>query len=156
MARVLAKSLNGTQTERVQAMELKSMALEAIEKGGSSYKALDGLVKEACTTHHVSCHDKNCLPRHMMYRAMTKIVSHDTSCVVAGVLLCPDTSCVGRAKKLSGWPEVNPMQASQHYEQYRDSYYILTRHPLSIQGEGFSTTPKQQISNGRFILSVTH
>ncbi|KAM7466590.1 hypothetical protein LguiB_014152 [Lonicera macranthoides] len=62
---------------------------------------------KACTTHDVSCHDKNCLPRHMMYRAMTKIVSHDTSCVVAGVLLCPDTSCVGRAKKLSGWKRAN-------------------------------------------------
>ncbi|KAM7465326.1 hypothetical protein LguiB_012888 [Lonicera macranthoides] len=46
MARVLAESLNGIQPQRVRAMELNSMALEAIEEGGSSYKALDGLVKE--------------------------------------------------------------------------------------------------------------
>ncbi|KAM7465324.1 hypothetical protein LguiB_012886 [Lonicera macranthoides] len=45
MARVLAESLNGTRSERVRAMELKSVALEAIEEGGSSYMALGGLVK---------------------------------------------------------------------------------------------------------------
>lgn len=45
MARVLAESV-GTRPERVQAIEMKSMAPEAIKEGGSSYNALDEIVNE--------------------------------------------------------------------------------------------------------------
>ncbi|XXG63171.1 hypothetical protein AAC387_Pa05g1416 [Persea americana] len=46
LARAVAESLSGSRPERVRAMEMKKVALDAVKEGGSSYSDLDGLVKE--------------------------------------------------------------------------------------------------------------
>ncbi|KAK3039767.1 hypothetical protein RJ639_027080 [Escallonia herrerae] len=46
LARTIADSMSGGKIEKVKAKELKEKALEAVKAGGSSYRDLDGLVKE--------------------------------------------------------------------------------------------------------------
>ncbi|KAM7465325.1 hypothetical protein LguiB_012887 [Lonicera macranthoides] len=46
VAQILAESVNGTRPEKVRAMEMKSLALQATKEGGSSYNALDEIVDE--------------------------------------------------------------------------------------------------------------
>ncbi|XVE52084.1 hypothetical protein DITRI_Ditri02bG0092700 [Diplodiscus trichospermus] len=49
LARILADSVSMDRVERVRAMQLRETALAAIQKGGSSDKALNHLVKELCS-----------------------------------------------------------------------------------------------------------
>ncbi|KAA8532840.1 hypothetical protein F0562_033043 [Nyssa sinensis] len=46
LARIVAESITGDIIEKIRAKELREKALEAVKKGGSSWRDLDGLVRE--------------------------------------------------------------------------------------------------------------
>ena len=48
LARILAASVDSTRPERARAMELRRVALDSTKPRGSSYMALDELVKDLC------------------------------------------------------------------------------------------------------------
>ncbi|KAA8532838.1 hypothetical protein F0562_033045 [Nyssa sinensis] len=46
LAQIVAESISGDIIEKIRAKELREKALEAVKKGGSSWRDLDGLVRE--------------------------------------------------------------------------------------------------------------
>ena len=48
LARILAESVDSTRPERARAMEPRRVALDSTKPCGSSYMALDELVKDLC------------------------------------------------------------------------------------------------------------